>query len=95
MPKRGRPRGLTINPVAVEEALKRECVSKSELADEAKITTGHLADMLYRCKGASEPTIRLMAARLHVEPATIAPELTRRFVAVRTDVERADAETAA
>lgn len=83
MAKRGRPRGLNVNPEAVEDLLLIRCVSKGELAEAAKISTGHLADMLYRQKGASPETIRKMAGRLGCKPGTLAPELSGQFAAVR------------
>lgn len=83
----GRPRGLNVNVDAVDDLLLIRCVSKGELAAAAGITTGHLADMLYRQKGASPETIRKMAGRLGCKPSTLAPELSGRFVAVRTDEE--------
>ena len=75
MTKRGRPRGLVLNVVAFEEARLRECLSKGEIAQVADMTTGHLADALYRRKGVAEPKVRAMAERLRCEPATIAPQL--------------------
>lgn len=83
MAKRGRPRGLNVNPVAIDDLLAKECVSKGELAEAAGITTGHLADVLYRQKGLSEEKVRLMAGRLGCKPATIAPELSGQFRAIR------------
>lgn len=83
MAKRGRPRGLNINPAAVEDLLDKACISKSELCEIAGITPGHLADMLRRQKGASAAVVREMAVALRCRPETIAPELTAQFVAVR------------
>lgn len=87
MAKRGRPRGLHLNVVAFVEALDRECVSKGEIAEIGGITTGHLADALYRQKGVSRPAVKAMAGRLRTKPETIAPELTQQFVAVLPDDE--------
>lgn len=81
--RRGRPRGLNLNTDAIDDLLAVRCVSKGEIAEVAGITTGHLADALYRQKGMSEARIRAIAMRLQCKPGTIAPELTRRFVAVR------------
>jgi lambda repressor-like predicted transcriptional regulator len=81
--KQGRPRGININPAAVESFLDKACLSKSELCTEAGIKPGHLADMLRRRKGASPLTIRRMATALRVPPEAIAPELSGWFVAVR------------
>lgn len=82
-PRRGRPRGLNLNVEAVEDLAAREVVSKGELAEAGGITTGHLADALYRQKGLSEAAVKGIAGRLKCRPATIAPELTRQFVSVR------------
>lgn len=87
---RGRPRGLTINAEAVEDLLLARCMSKTELWQAAGITSGHLADMLHRrTKGASPEIVRKMADALSCHPATIAPELTSRFVGVRPGDEEA------
>lgn len=84
MAKRGRPRGLNINPEAVEAFRLRECLSKQELASAVGIGPGHLADMLSdRRKGASPATVRKMAEVLGCTPGAIAPEITGRFLAVR------------
>lgn len=83
MAKQGRPRGLNLNPEAFEDLLADRCVSKGEIAEVGGITTGHLADALYRQKGVSEAAVRAMAGRLKCRPATIAPALTRLFVSVR------------
>jgi hypothetical protein len=85
--KRGRPRGLNINPVAVEDFLAKIPMAKAELCEAVSITSGHLADMLHRGKGASEETVRQMALALRCSPESIAPELLKRdrlrFVAER------------
>lgn len=83
MAKRGRPRGLNINPVAVEDFLSVRCMSKKELCDLAGITPGHFADMLRRQKGVSPTVLRDMAMALRCSPETLAPELTNQFVSVR------------
>ena len=83
MTKRGRPRGVNVNPAAIEDMLAKVCMSKTELAETAGITPGHLSDMLRRQKGASEKLVREMATALRCSPETIAPELTQQFVAVR------------
>lgn len=85
MAKRGRPRGLHLNTVAFHEALEREGVSKGEIAEVGGITTGHLADALYRQKGVSKVAVKAMAVRLRSKPETLAPELTEQFVAVLPD----------
>lgn len=83
MAKQGRPRGLNVNPAAVEAFLDKACLSKSELCAAAGIKPGHLADMLRRQKGASPVVIRRLATALLVPPEAIAPELTNWFVSVR------------
>lgn len=79
----GRPRGLNINPAAIEDLLLKACISKQELCEAADITPGHLADMLRRDKGAAPATVRAMALALGVRPETIAPALFPQFVYVR------------
>lgn len=86
--KRGRPRGLNINPAAVSDMLARACLTKRELADAAGISPGHLADMLHRDKGASPTAVRAMATALGCSPETIAPTLLPSFVYVREGDER-------
>lgn len=83
MAKRGRPRGLNVNPAAVEDLLDKACVSKATLAQAAGITPSHLSDVLHRQKGASVDMVRSMATALRCRPETIAPELTQQFLAVR------------
>lgn len=84
MPKRGRPRGHNVNRYAVEDGLRRAVMSKAELCEAASITAGHFADMLHRDKGASEETVRAMAAALDCHPETLAPTLSPKFIYVRT-----------
>ena len=81
--KRGRPRGINVNPEAVEALRVVRSMSKAELCEAAGITQGHFIDMLRRGKGASPSTIRALAVALQVTPGAIAPELTGLFVAVR------------
>jgi hypothetical protein len=81
--KRGRPRGVNINPAAVEDLLNKACMSKVELCAAAQIGTGHLADMLYRRKGTSPEVVRRMSAALRCNPETLAPALTSQFISVR------------
>ena len=83
MAKRGRPRGLNLNPAAVEDLLDKEGGSKQSLAEAGGITTGHLSDALYRQKGVTAGAVNGMAGFLKCHPATIAPELTRQFASVR------------
>lgn len=87
MARRGRPRGLTLNLDAFEDYRLRggadAPISKGEIAAVAGITTGHLSDALWHRKGLSEDKIRLIANRLGCSPATIAPELSGRFLALR------------
>lgn len=83
MPKRGRPRGLNINPVALEDFRLKLPMEKAELCSIAGITQGHLADMLRRQKGASPTLIRALATALQCRPESLAPELTGQFIAVR------------
>lgn len=85
MAKRGRPRGLNINPVAVTDLLKDRGLNKQDLCAAAGITPGHLSDMLTRDKGASIETVRAMAVALRVSVETIAPTITDKFVYVRAD----------
>lgn len=88
MAKQGRPRGLHLNTVAFLEALDRECVSKTEIAEVGGITKTHLSDALYRQKGISRPAVKAMAGRLQCKPETIAPELTQQFIALLPDDDR-------
>lgn len=81
--KRGRPRGLTINPDAVEDQLDRLGMSKGTLCEGAGVSPGHLADMLHRAKGVSIELVNEMATVLRCRPGTIAPELSQRFYARR------------
>lgn len=83
MAKRGRPRGLNLNPIAIEDLLIKAGISKGDLADAAEVSTGHLADMLYRRKGASLVVVHRMSDRLGCKPETIAPALLDQFVSVR------------
>lgn len=83
MAKRGRPRGLNVNPAAVEDLLDKAAVSKADLAAASGITPSHLSDVLHRQKGASVDLIRAMATALRCRPETIAPELTQQFLSVR------------
>lgn len=83
MAKQGRPRGLNVNPAAVEHLLLRQSWTKKELCEAVGITQGHLSDMLRRGKGASPLVIRRMADALICEQAVIAPELTGRFRSIR------------
>lgn len=83
MAKQGRPRGLNVNPYAVELLLDREALSKSDLCTAAGVKAGHLTDMLRRQKGASPAVVRRMAAALRCKPEVIAPELSGLFVSVR------------
>ena len=55
-------------------------MSAATLAADAGVHPSHLADMLRRSKGASEATLQALATVLGVEPATIAPELSGRYV---------------
>lgn len=82
MPKLGRPRALTLNRFAVEDALKRACMSRSELCTAAGISPAHLSEALHTRKGCSPQLVRAMATALDCQAETIAPELTH-FVAVR------------
>lgn len=83
MAKRGRPRGLHLNPEAFADLIEDRGVSKGEIAEVAGITTGHLADALYRQKGISPTAVKAMSVRLRCSPGTLAPELTKIFMAFR------------
>lgn len=83
----GRPRGLNVNPAAVDDFLAKACLSKTELCEAADISPGHFADMMRRGKGASPSLIRKMATALQCQPESIAPELSKRFISVRSDAE--------
>lgn len=83
MAKRGRPRGLNINPAALLWALDKACISKAELCEAAGITPGHLADMLRRQKGASPALVRRMSVATRAPEEAIAPELSGQFISVR------------
>lgn len=88
MAKRGRPRGVNINPAAIEDLLRHQAITKQELCDEVGITPTHLADMLRRHKGVRPEVVTEMARVLDVDPVTLAPALGERFVYVRPgDVE--------
>ena len=87
--KRGRPRGLTLNPVAVEFRVEQVGITKQALADAASMSAGHLADCLHRGKGVSVPTAHKLAAALRCPIGVICPELTARFAAVRAGDEAA------
>src|SRR5690606_24666192 len=50
-------------------------ISKSELCATARVSPGHLADMLHRAKGASPEVVRRLAAAFGCSDATLAPEL--------------------
>lgn len=95
MATRGRPRGLNINPHAVEDLLARACLTKAELAAAAGCSAGHLADMLHRGKGASPTVVRAMATALGCSAETIAPTLLPLFVSVRPGDAVVDDEAAA
>jgi hypothetical protein len=84
-PQRGRPRGLNLNPVAVEDLCEARSVTKAELAAAGGISAGHLADALYRQKGVSPTAVRGMAGLLGVHPPHLAPELTGKFLAAPKD----------
>jgi hypothetical protein len=82
--KRGRPRGLTVNPHALADMLDRAAITKVELCSAVGMTSGHLGDVLStRVKGASPTLVRAMAEVLGCNPATLAPELSGRFTGVR------------
>ena len=81
--KRGRPRGLGLNPPAVEHQLLAVGISKLELATAAGMTSGHLADCLHAAKGVSVTTAHRLAEALQCPVGMICPEVTTRFVAVR------------
>lgn len=84
MAKRGRPRGLTINPMALDDLIRVRCTSRADACAAAGITPSHLADAASdRSKGLSPESVRLLAEYLHCHPATLAPELLPRFVALR------------
>lgn len=85
MAKRGRPRGLNLNPDAFLDLLDDRGVSKVEIAEVGGLKTGHLSDALLHQKGVSETAVNKMSKRLRCRPATIAPELNRKFVAVRVE----------
>lgn len=75
MTRRGRPRGLVVNPAAVEDLLTLQCLSKARLCSAAGVSPGHLADMLHRGKGASPAVVHRLAAVLGCADSTLAPEL--------------------
>ena len=83
MAKQGRPRGVNINPPAVLDLLNRACLGKGALAAAAGISSGHLADLLYRRKGTNPDVVRRMADALGCSPETLAPQLTGQFISVR------------
>lgn len=87
--KRGRPRGLGVNPEAVEFQAEQVGISKVELAQAAGISSGHLSDILHRSTGVSLPTAHKLAAALRCPAGMICPELTTRFVAVKPGDEAA------
>jgi|GEM_PF-3757895 len=74
-PRRGRPRGLTINPDAVANELRRAARSQAWLAREARISPSHLAELLSGAKGATADVAGRIAAALDVGPAVLFPEL--------------------
>jgi DNA-binding Xre family transcriptional regulator len=81
--KRGRPRGLSLNPVAVEDLLGRLPMSKKELCERVGVSPSHLSDALHRCKGVSPVVVRAIAEVLRCKPETIAPELLPQFACLR------------
>lgn len=95
MAKQGRPRGLNLNPAAVEDGLARAHLTRSELCAAVGITPGHLADALGdRRKGVAVEMVEAIATKLGTRPAVIAPSLSGRFLDLRPGDDVAEAELA-
>lgn len=93
--RQGRPRGVNINPAAIEDMLAKVAMSKTTLAEAAQVSPGHLSDMLYRRKGTNPDVVRRMADALRCSPETLAPELTGQFLGLRRGDTPADLEQVA
>jgi transcriptional regulator with XRE-family HTH domain len=73
MPK-GRPSGLLVHAEAFEALVAARGLFKKDVADEAGLSAGFVADLLAHRSGASRPTAERIASALGVTLAAIFPE---------------------
>lgn len=75
-----RPRGHQINPSAFEDFLRLTGKSLSEVADSAEVPRPTLSAIVGRHNRASGPVATKIAEALDVQPSTLFPTLSLRFL---------------
>lgn len=70
----GRPQGKSLNPRALRDLLRLQCMTQSQVAAKCGLSSSGLSQLVHGTSRASARTVQALALALECDPGTLFPE---------------------